>query len=101
MEEDGNTVTVYTAYDAETDTLLNPVRVTTGLSDGTDAEILSACPLGTRTITAMPTRSRIRPFPAANRQRIWKIGWKLSRESCRIEAAADAPPEIRSEEETP
>ena len=46
LEEDGNTVTVYTAYDAETDTLLNPVRVTTGLSDGTDAEILSGLSVG-------------------------------------------------------
>ena len=41
LSEDGNAVTVWTGYDAETDTLLNPVPVETGVSDGTNVEILS------------------------------------------------------------
>ena len=32
--------------DAETDTLLNPVPVETGISDGTNAEILSGLSVG-------------------------------------------------------
>ena len=39
-EEETGTV-VYTAYDASSDTLLSPVRVETGLSDGQRTEILS------------------------------------------------------------
>ena len=39
--ENGSTVTVYTGYDPETDTLLNPVPVETGVSDGTNVQILS------------------------------------------------------------
>lgn len=46
LNEDGNHVTVYTGYDAETDTLLNPVPVETGISDGTNAEILSGLSVG-------------------------------------------------------
>ena len=46
LNEDGNSITVYTAYDAETDTLLNPVPVTTGLSDGENVVILSGLTSG-------------------------------------------------------
>ena len=46
LNEDGNKVTVYTGYDAETDTLINPVPVETGVSDGTNAEILSGLSVG-------------------------------------------------------
>ena len=46
LNEDGNNITVYTAYDAETDTLLNPVEVKTGLSDGTNVEIISGLSAG-------------------------------------------------------
>ena len=46
LNEDGNRVTVYTGYDAETDTLINPVPVETGISDGTNAEILSGLSVG-------------------------------------------------------
>ena len=41
LEEDGGRIVIYTAYDPETDRLLSPVEVKTGLSDGTDVEILS------------------------------------------------------------
>ncbi len=40
VEEDG-AVCVYTSYDEETDTLGDPVEVTTGISDGENVEILS------------------------------------------------------------
>lgn len=46
LGEDGNRTFVYTAYDEETDQLLAPVEVWTGLSDGTDVEILSGLSLG-------------------------------------------------------
>ena len=46
LEEEGNRVFVYTAYNEETDELLSPVEVQTGVSDGTDAEILSGLSLG-------------------------------------------------------
>ena len=46
LEEDGSRILVYTAYDAETDQLLSPVEVQTGLSDGTDVEILSGLSVG-------------------------------------------------------
>ena len=39
LEEEGNRILIYTAYDEETDALLSPVEVQTGLSDGTDVEI--------------------------------------------------------------
>ena len=39
-EQEGNPV-VYTAYDAKTETLSDPVRVETGLSDGIQVQILS------------------------------------------------------------
>lgn len=38
--EEGNEVYVYTSYDEKTDTLSDPVEVTTGVSDGTNVEIL-------------------------------------------------------------
>lgn len=41
LNENGNTVTVYRGYDTDSDTLLDPVTVTTGLSDGDNVEILS------------------------------------------------------------
>ena len=41
LEEAGNRVVIYTAYSEETDELLCPVEVRTGVSDGTDVEILS------------------------------------------------------------
>ena len=46
LEEDGTRTVVYTAYDPETDALLSPVEVQTGISDGTDVEILSGLALG-------------------------------------------------------
>ena len=46
LEEKGTTTQVYTAYDQETDTLLAPVEVQTGISDGTDVVILSGLSLG-------------------------------------------------------
>ncbi len=46
VTEEGSRSLVYTAYDAETDQLLAPVEVQTGLSDGTDVEILSGLSLG-------------------------------------------------------
>ena len=46
LEEDGGRIVIYTAYDPETDRLLSPVEVKTGLSDGTDAEILSGLSIG-------------------------------------------------------
>lgn len=39
-------VYVYTGYDAKNDELIDPVAVTTGLSDGTQAELLSGLTLG-------------------------------------------------------
>ena len=41
LVEEGNKTLIYTAYNEETDQLLSPVEVKTGLSDGTDVEILS------------------------------------------------------------
>jgi multidrug efflux pump subunit AcrA (membrane-fusion protein) len=41
VTEEGNRVIVYTAYDEENDQLLSPVEVRTGVSDGTDVEIVS------------------------------------------------------------
>ena len=46
VAEEGTRTLVYTAYDEETDQLLSPVEVQTGLSDGTDVEILSGLVLG-------------------------------------------------------
>jgi len=46
LNEDGNTVTVYTGYDAETDTLTAPVPVITGFSDGENVEIRSGLSAG-------------------------------------------------------
>ena len=46
LEEAGNRTLVYTAYDEETEQLLSPVEVQTGISDGTDVEILSGLRLG-------------------------------------------------------
>ncbi len=47
LHEDGTRTQVYTAYDEETDQLLIPVEVKTGISDGTDVEIRSGLSLGT------------------------------------------------------
>ena len=41
LSEEGRRVVVYTAYDEETDELLSPVEVQTGVSDGTDVEIVA------------------------------------------------------------
>ena len=46
LYETGNSVVVYRGYDPETDELLDPVPVTTGFSDGTNAEILSGLSAG-------------------------------------------------------
>ena len=46
LVEEGNRTLVYTAYDPETDQLLSPVEVKTGLSDGTDVQILAGLSLG-------------------------------------------------------
>lgn len=46
LSEEADGVYVYTGYDAKNDELINPVAVTTGLSDGTQAEILSGLALG-------------------------------------------------------
>ena len=46
LAEEGSRTLVYTAYDPETDQLLSPVEVQTGLSDGTDVEILSGLSVG-------------------------------------------------------
>ena len=46
VTEEGTRALVYTAYDQETDQLLSPVEVQTGVSDGTDVEILSGLSLG-------------------------------------------------------
>ncbi len=46
LEEDGARTLVYTAYSEETDELLSPVEVQTGVSDGTDVEIVSGLSLG-------------------------------------------------------
>ena len=47
IEEKGNSVVVYTGYDEQTDQLILPVEVETGISDGTDVEILSGLLEGT------------------------------------------------------
>lgn len=41
LVEEGNQTLVYTGYDAQTDTLLDPVAVTVGNSDGQQVEILA------------------------------------------------------------
>ena len=46
LVEDGTRTLVYTAYTEETDELLSPVEVQTGVSDGTDVEILSGLSVG-------------------------------------------------------
>ena len=46
VEEDGSRTVIYTAYDPETDQLLSPVEIQTGLSDGTDVELLAGLSLG-------------------------------------------------------
>ena len=46
LTEEGPRTLIYTAYDEETDELLSPVEVQTGISDGTDVEILSGLSLG-------------------------------------------------------
>lgn len=46
LYEQGNPVVVYRGYDPETNALIDPVPVTTGFSDGTNAEILSGLSAG-------------------------------------------------------
>ena len=46
VTEEGDRMLVYTAYNEETDELLSPVTVQTGVSDGTDVEIVSGLALG-------------------------------------------------------
>ena len=46
VTEEGDRMLVYTAYNEETDELLSPVTVQTGVSDGTDVEIISGLALG-------------------------------------------------------
>ena len=46
LVEQGNETVVYTAYDEETETLLDPVTVTTGCSDGENVEILEGLAAG-------------------------------------------------------
>ena len=46
VEEDGSRTVIYTAYDPETDQLFSPVEIQTGLSDGTDVELLAGLSLG-------------------------------------------------------
>ena len=46
LVEVGNQTVVYTGYDAQTDTLLNPLTVKIGSSDGTTAEILEGLESG-------------------------------------------------------
>lgn len=46
LVEQGNQTIVYTGYDEETETLLNPVAVKTGVSDGETVEILEGLSLG-------------------------------------------------------
>ena len=46
LAEEGSRTLVYTAYDPETDQLLSPMEVQTGLSDGTDVEILAGLSVG-------------------------------------------------------
>lgn len=46
VAEEGSRTFVYTAYDPGTDQLLSPVEVQTGLSDGTDVEILAGLSVG-------------------------------------------------------
>lgn len=41
LAENGNSIILYTGYDEKTDSLILPVKVETGISDGTDVEILS------------------------------------------------------------
>lgn len=41
LSEEGTETYVYTGYNAETDELTNPVKVDTGMADGTNVEILS------------------------------------------------------------
>ena len=41
LTENGNSIVLYTGYDEKTDSLILPVEVETGISDGTDVEILS------------------------------------------------------------
>lgn len=47
LTEIGSRTVVYTGYDVKKETLLNPVPVTTGLSDGMTAQILSGIEEGT------------------------------------------------------
>ena len=46
IDHEGNRTLVYTAYNQETDELLSPVEVETGISDGTDVEITSGLAVG-------------------------------------------------------
>ena len=46
LTEKGGKTTVHTSYDKETDTLGDPVEVTTGLSDGETVEILTGLSAG-------------------------------------------------------
>ncbi len=46
LQENGNEVSVYTGYDEKTDSLKDPVLVSTGVSDGTNVEILSGLEAG-------------------------------------------------------
>ena len=46
VTEEGNRKVVYTAYNEETDELLSPVEVQTGVSDGTDVAIVSGLSVG-------------------------------------------------------
>ena len=46
LKENGGEIVIYTAYNEETGELLSPVKVQTGISDGTDVEIVSGLALG-------------------------------------------------------
>ena len=46
LVEQGNNTIIYTAYDEETETLLNPVTVSVGCSDGENVEILEGLAAG-------------------------------------------------------
>lgn len=46
LQEDGNKTYVYTGYSEQDDALLDPVEVTTGISDGDTVEILSGLEAG-------------------------------------------------------
>ena len=46
LVEQGNQTVVYTGYDEETETLLDPVTVTVGSSDGETVEILNGLTAG-------------------------------------------------------